>query len=131
MEEVAAEIGQPVEYLMALRAHAAATVASLDSPTRDGDGSLLGDLIADDGPSVEEIAEESEQRRAVSEALDALPSGEEEVPWLRFGLGDGEPRTMEATARSLGMGRADVRRLEHDGLRRLRTPGEAGALRAG
>jgi len=75
-EEVAAALGETAEQLVALRAYAATTMASLDSPRRDGDDSLVGDLIADDGPSVEEITEEAEHRREVRRALDALPVAE-------------------------------------------------------
>jgi DNA-directed RNA polymerase sigma subunit (sigma70/sigma32) len=130
VEEVAAAMGEPVEKLARQREYASA-VASLDAPVRETEEGAFGDLIADDGPSVEEITEEAEHRREVRRALDALPVAEGAVLSLRFGLGDGVPRTMPATARFLGIGQADVRRLEREGVRRLRTLREAGALLAG
>ncbi len=128
-EEMAAAVGEAAEKLARLRDHAA-VMASLDAPLGEAAESTLGDLIADDGPSPEELAEAADRRRAVARLLEALPPAEGAVLWLRYGLEDGEPWTVAATAAHLGFRRLDVRRLEREGMRRLRSLGQAGALRA-
>ena len=81
--------------------------------------SELGDIFSD--PSAEDPAGDAvdsvrriEVRRAVSE----LPERERRVLELRFGL-DGEPQTLEAIGKELGVTRERVRQLESDALTRL------------
>jgi len=47
---------------------------------------------------------------------------------LRFGLRDGQPRTLEEVARVFGVTRERVRQLEQRGLDRLREPGRRDRL---
>ena len=52
-------------------------------------------------------------------ALDSLPERERHVLVLRYGLADGEPRTLEEIVRRLGLTRERVRQIELDSLKRL------------
>ena len=92
--------------------------ASLNAPVGDDDGEF-GDLFADasaDDPA--ELAEDALRARAVREALADLPQRERRILELRFGL-DGEPQSLEAIGRELGLTRERVRQLEAQGLASL------------
>jgi RNA polymerase primary sigma factor len=85
----------------------------------NGDGEL-GDVFADqtiDDP-VEE-ADESFRRDKVRRAISALPERERRIVELRFGF-EGEPASLEAVGRELGITRERVRQLETEALRALR-----------
>jgi RNA polymerase sigma factor (sigma-70 family) len=57
-------------------------------------------------------------------ALDCLPERERQVITLRFGLEDGEPKTLEQVGRRVGLTRERVRQLEEQALRRLASVAE-------
>jgi len=65
----------------------------------------------------------------VEEALDGLPARERRVLQLRFGLVDGQQRSLEEVAARMGVGRQSVRELERRALDRLRTTGMVDRLR--
>jgi RNA polymerase primary sigma factor len=92
--------------------------ASLNAPVGDDDGEL-GDLFADasaDDPA--ELAEDALRARAVREALAELPERERRILELRFGL-DGDPQSLEAIGKELGLTRERVRQLESTALVKL------------
>src|ERR671937_2018381 len=99
--------------------------ASLNAPVGDDDGEL-GDLFADasaDDPA--ELAEDALRARALRDALAGLPERERRILELRFGL-EGDPQSLEAIGRELGVTRERVRQLEAQALGRL--GGTLGAL---
>src|ERR671930_217460 len=57
--------------------------------------------------------------QALAEALAALSDREQKVLILRYGLDDAEPKTLEDTARRLGLTRERVRQIETEALKRL------------
>jgi transcriptional regulator with XRE-family HTH domain len=60
---------------------------------------------------------------ALGDALRSLPWNQREVLRLRFGLGGGEPMTLDATAGVLGISARDVRRAEDMGMKAMRASG--------
>jgi RNA polymerase primary sigma factor len=58
--------------------------------------------------------------------LDRLDAREREIIALRFGLGDGEPQTLQEVGRRLGVTREWVRKLEVRAIAKLRAPEEGG-----
>ena len=101
--------------------------ASLNAPVGDDNGEL-GDLFADasaDDPA--ELAEDALRARALRDALAGLPERERRILELRFGL-DGEPQSLEAIGRELGLTRERVRQLEAQALAAL--GGTLGAVAA-
>jgi RNA polymerase primary sigma factor len=58
------------------------------------------------------------QRRSPG-VLDCLPDRERQVIALRFGLDDGEPKTLEQISRRVGLTRERVRQIQEQSLRRL------------
>ncbi len=119
-DELARETELQVDEVVRLR-DVTQAVTSLDQPLGDDDSETsLGDMFASERPGpVEELAD-AEQVDAVSGALDELPQAQREVIELRFGLTDGEEKSLAAIGKQLGMPGERVYRLEQDALRRLR-----------
>jgi RNA polymerase primary sigma factor len=98
---------------------AADAPVSLNQRVGSDEESELGDLFGD--PGAEDPAEEavdSIRRLEVRRALAELPERERRVLELRFGL-DGEPWTLEAIGKELGVTRERVRQLQSDALAHL------------
>jgi RNA polymerase primary sigma factor len=84
----------------------------------DGDGEL-GDLFADSNAAdPSEEAGDALRRRAVREALEALPELERRILVLRFGF-EGEQQSLESIESELGISRERIRRLERRALTQL------------
>jgi RNA polymerase primary sigma factor len=103
---------------------------SLDSPVGEEDDSFLGDFIEDssaDAPA--EVAARLMLNTAVLEALGELSDREREVVRLRFGLDDGQARTLEEVGREFGVTRERIRQIESKTLAKLRHPHRSQKLR--
>jgi RNA polymerase primary sigma factor len=117
-EELAEAAGFSVQHVDEALDAAEAPV-SLNQRVGSEEESELGDLFGD--PSAEDPAGEavdSIRRIEVRRALAELPERERRVLELRFGL-DGEPWTLEAIGKELGVTRERVRQLESDALAHL------------
>jgi RNA polymerase primary sigma factor len=117
-EELAEAAGYSLEHVEEALDAAEAPVSLNQSVGSEDDGEL-GDLFSDptaDDP-VEEAAE-SLQRQAVRRCVARLPENERRLLELRFGF-DGEPATLEAIGKELGISRESVRKVEQDALTRL------------
>ncbi len=96
---------------------------SLDSPVGEEDDSNLGDFIEDntiDAPA--DVATRKMLAHAVSEALGELSEREQEIVRMRFGLDDGQARTLEEVGREFGVTRERIRQIEAKTLAKLRHP---------
>jgi RNA polymerase primary sigma factor len=96
---------------------------SLEMPVGTEETSSLGDFIEDEtipGPA----DETSRQllREQMKDILDSLTVRERRVLRLRFGLDDGQSRTLEEVGQKLGVTRERVRQIEAKALRKLRHP---------
>ncbi len=103
---------------------------SLETPVGAEDNSILVDFIADD--STASPAEETNRellRQQMREALDQLTDRERDVLMLRFGLEDGESRTLEEVGARFGVTRERIRQIESKALRKLRHPTRSRKLR--
>src|SRR5262249_22992888 len=83
----------------------------------------LGDFL--DDPGVDNPGETADQhmlRERITEVLRSLTQREREVIELRFGLKDGQPRTLDEVARCYGITRERIRQIEAPGLLKLRQP---------
>ncbi len=117
-EQLADATGLDVKHVEeALEAVEATTSLNL-SIGSDGDGEL-GDLFADEEAldPMEEAAA-AVQRAAVRTAVRDLPERQRRLIELRYGL-DGEPQSLEAIGRELGLTRERVRQLELESLEKL------------
>ena len=103
---------------------------SLDRPLKDDDDSHLGDIIEDTkGISPLYSAAFSMLRDQIDTALQMLTRREEKVVRLRFGIGDGFPRTLEEVGSIFNVTRERVRQIEAKALRKLRHPSRSDVLR--
>ncbi|MEO6627609.1 MAG: RNA polymerase sigma factor RpoD [Aquihabitans sp.] len=103
---------------------------SLDSPVGETDDSNLSDFIEDtqaDAPA--EMAARRMLGDAVIEALSELSDREKQVVRLRFGLDDGQARTLEEVGREFGVTRERIRQIEAKTLAKLRNPHRSQKLR--
>ncbi|MFN6121363.1 MAG: RNA polymerase sigma factor RpoD [Actinomycetes bacterium] len=96
---------------------------SLDSPLGEEDDSSLGDFIPDltaDTPA--DMATKKMLVQAVEEALGELSEREQEIVRMRFGLDDGQAKTLEDVGREFGVTRERIRQIEAKTLAKLRHP---------
>jgi RNA polymerase primary sigma factor len=103
---------------------------SLDSPVGEEDDSNLADFIEDQGAeSPSDVAARRMLGNAVLEALDELNEREKAVVRMRFGLDDGQARTLEEVGREFGVTRERIRQIESKTLAKLRHPHRSQKLR--
>jgi RNA polymerase primary sigma factor len=96
---------------------------SLDSPVGEEDDSNLGDFIEDSGADAPaDVATRRMLAQAVEQALDELSEREQEVMRLRYGLIDGQARTLEEVGKEFGVTRERIRQIEAKTLAKLRHP---------
>lgn len=103
---------------------------SLETPVGDEDDSSLGDFVEDASAIAPSFAAELDQLRDdVREALLELNPREQEVIALRFGLDDGQVRTLEEVGKAFGVTRERIRQIESKTLAKLRHPTRSIRLR--
>jgi RNA polymerase primary sigma factor len=103
---------------------------SLDSPVGEEDDSFLGDFIEDaSAEAPAEVAARLMLNSAVLEALGELNEREQQVVRLRFGLEDGQARTLEEVGKEFGVTRERIRQIESKTLAKLRHPHRSQKLR--
>ena len=103
---------------------------SLETPIGEEDDSHLGDFIKDErtmGP--EEYATVEMLKEELSGVLSTLTDREEKVLRLRFGLNDGQCRTLEEVGQIFGVTRERIRQIEAKALRKLRHPSRSRKLK--
>jgi len=103
---------------------------SLETPIGEEEDSHLGDFIEDSGAVVPaDAAAFRLLQEQLEEVLDDLNTREKRVIQLRFGLLDGQPRTLEEVGRVFGVTRERIRQIESKTLSKLRHPSRSGKLR--
>jgi RNA polymerase primary sigma factor len=120
--ELAQRLSTPKEKIEALTKISQFGV-SLDKPVDDDETSFIGDFIYDEKTaSPSHAAGVSLLGEKLEEALSVLTKREEKVLRLRFGLGDGCPRTLEEVGQIFNITRERVRQIEAKALKKLRHP---------
>lgn len=122
VEEIANELNVSIEKVEEVY-HLIHTPMSLDYTVGEDDDTSVGDLIADtEAQSPEEMAIQQEKRKAILKVLDTLSEKEKEVIMWRFGLTDGEAKTLEEVGAIYGVTKERIRQIEIKALRKLRQP---------
>ncbi|OGR18067.1 MAG: RNA polymerase sigma factor RpoD [Deltaproteobacteria bacterium RIFOXYB2_FULL_66_7] len=128
-EEVAAFLEMPLEKVQGVL-QASMEPVSLDRPIGEDEDSNLSDFIEDDSaPSPARQAAHSMLKDQMQRVLSTLTRREEKVIRLRFGLGDGTPRTLEEVGTIFKVTRERVRQIEAKALRKLRHPSRSRKLK--
>ncbi len=103
---------------------------SLEKPIGEKEDAKLGDLVEDElAESPFDVASVSLRCDDIEHALAALSERERQVIELRFGLHDGQPRTLEEVGRTFGVTRERIRQIENDTLKTLASLPEAQCLK--
>jgi RNA polymerase primary sigma factor len=130
-EEIADEMGEPVDTIRALR-RVAASELSLDAPLDRGDrdSASFGERFA--GSEAVEIEEEveSQARREFLEKMfeKYLTERERKILYLYYGLDEGEERTLEEIGSMLGVTRERIRQIRNRAFEKLRESADGAAL---
>jgi RNA polymerase primary sigma factor len=96
---------------------------SLETPIGTEENSSLGDFIEDESvPGPVDAASLQLLREQMKEVLDGLSDRERNVIERRFGLRDGQARTLEEVGQEFGVTRERIRQIEAKALRKLRHP---------
>ena len=103
---------------------------SLETPVGEEEDAHLEDFIQDEeaGVPVDEAGRQL-LRQELMNVLKSLTPREERVLTLRFGLDDGQPRTLEELGREFNVTRERIRQIEAKALRKLRHPSRAKRLK--
>ena len=103
---------------------------SLETPIGEEDDSHLGDFIKDERTmSPEEYATVGMLKEELASVLLTLTEREEKVLRLRFGLDDGQCRTLEEVGQIFNVTRERIRQIEAKALRKLKHPSRSRKLK--
>jgi len=122
VEEIAAVLGVTAEETQSLRVVARHPVSLHEPLGGDGERALEDFLDDPDATNPGQAVDQHLLRERIAEVLRSLTPREREVIELRFGLRDGQPRTLEEVARAYGITRERIRQIEARGLLKLRQP---------
>jgi RNA polymerase primary sigma factor len=120
VEDVAERLNLPltkVQYIYQL----VKRTSSIETPIGEDDDQELMDLIQDEKAVMPSEQVEDEKRLTlIFSWLNELLENEREIIILRFGLDDGEPKTLESIGQRYGVTRERIRQIEASALRKLR-----------
>lgn len=103
---------------------------SLETPIGEEEDSHLGDFIQDeDALPPADAASNALMKEMLWDVLNTLTSREAKVLRLRFGLDDGNPRTLEEVGKEFNVTRERIRQIEAKALRKLRHPSRSRKLK--
>ena len=129
VEEIAAELGLPVEKIIEANRTAADTL-SLDTPVGDEEDTSIGSFVEDERtPGPADATSNALLAEALKEILDTLTEREADVLKMRFGMYDGRTHTLEEVGQIFGVTRERIRQIENKAIRKLRHPSRAKKIR--
>lgn len=121
-EEIAKHMGIPVAKVKEVFDSLNDTL-SLDVSVNDEDDATMGDLIADDGfvQPVDSIIQDDRHNQILA-VLGTLSDREAQIIKMRFGLDDGQPKSLAEIGEHFGCSREWIRQQESKAMRKLRSP---------
>ncbi len=128
-EEIADYLDLPVDKVREIL-RVAQDPVSLETPIGEEEDSHLGDFIPDnDTLAPEEAASQALLKEQLNDVLKTLTPREEKVLKLRFGIEDGNPKTLEEVGKEFNVTRERIRQIEAKALRKLRHPSRSKKLK--
>ena len=122
VEEIAKELGLPVEKIIEANRTAADTL-SLDTPVGDEEDTSIGSFVEDERtPGPADATSNALLAEALKEILGTLTEREADVLRMRFGMYDGRTHTLEEVGQIFGVTRERIRQIENKAIRKLRHP---------
>ncbi len=127
-EEIAEYLEMPVDKVREI-IRVSQEPVSLETPIGEEEDSHLGDFIPDEALAPADAASMSLLKEQLAEVLKTLTPREEKVLKLRFGLDDGNPKTLEEVGKEFNVTRERIRQIEAKALRKLRHPSRSKKLK--
>jgi RNA polymerase primary sigma factor len=128
-EELARELDMTPEKVVEVQKYGREPI-SLHTPLGEDGDSEFGDLIEDTEAVVPADAVGFTMlQRQLEALLDSLSEREAGVIRMRFGLGDGMPKTLDQIGDTFGVTRERIRQIESKTMAKLRHPSRSQALR--
>ena len=119
LKELAKYVELPEEDVKELMCRASQPV-SLEKKVGDGDDTILLDLLPGEESLPHEKVEADCMKGDINALIEQLPELQGSVLRKRYGIDGDDPMTLTGIGRDLGMSRDRARRLERDGLKRLK-----------
>jgi len=127
-EEIAHTMGMSLRKIKRLL-QASTQPVSLEQPLNNDSEGRVSEVLADESLETPiEIAAANMLHRELNAALNDLPERERKILQMRYGLLDGQRRTLEEVGVAFGITRERTRQIEAEALRRLRHPSVGGRL---
>jgi RNA polymerase primary sigma factor len=121
-EEIAHLMGMSLRKVKRLL-QASTQPVSLEQPLNNDSEGRVSEVLADESLETPmEIAAQNMLHAELNAALNDLPERERKILQLRYGLLDGQRRTLEEVGVAFGITRERTRQIEAEALRRLRHP---------
>ncbi len=120
-KEIADELGISEKSVHTLKGSASSNVVSLNAYFQDGEEGALGDILPDlNAYAPDENLDEQEIRKYIRLVIDEkLKERERLILKLRYGIGGGQPKTLEEVSEIIGRTRERVRQIQHQALRKV------------
>jgi len=128
-EELAAELDMTPEKVIEVQRYGREPI-SLHTPLGEDGDSELGDLI-EDSEAIQpgEAVSFTLLQEQLHSVLDTLSEREAGVVSMRFGLTDGQPKTLDQIGKVYGVTRERIRQIESKAMSKLRHPSRSQGLR--
>ncbi|MEI7646580.1 MAG: sigma-70 family RNA polymerase sigma factor [Chloroflexales bacterium] len=121
-QEIAHALGMSLRKVKRLL-QASIQPISLEQPLNSESEGRVGEVLADESLETPmEIATQHMLHQEIDAVLNDLPERERKILQLRYGLLDGQRRTLEEVGIAFGITRERTRQIEAEALRRLRHP---------
>ncbi|MSS84839.1 RNA polymerase sigma factor [Actinomycetaceae bacterium WB03_NA08] len=128
-EELAVELDMTPEKVVEVQKYGREPI-SLHTPLGEDGDSEFGDLIEDSEAVVPADAVSfTLLQEQLHQVLDTLSEREAGVVSMRFGLGDGQPKTLDEIGKVYGVTRERIRQIESKTMSKLRHPSRSQVLR--
>ncbi|MEE0941053.1 MAG: RNA polymerase sigma factor [Bifidobacteriaceae bacterium] len=128
-DELARELDMPVEKVQEVQKYGREPI-SLHTPLGEDGDSEFGDLIEDtDAIAPQDAVAFSLLQRQIRQVMETLSPRESGVIEMRYGIKDGQPKTLDDIGRVYGVTRERIRQIESKTMSKLRHPSRSQTLR--